>query len=211
MFDLTAKNNSASGHKLNLAKHTKIPTYKHQILHDCVIKWKHFSRYRPFVRGIHRWPVNCPHQGQWRGALVFSLIWAWTNGWVNNRDAGDLRHHRAHYEVHVMDLFFATFTGELWGVRVCCGNIGENGVIVLRLRRQSENQSGHVSQIARCSQKAVKMANVRGWDKTAAVTRNSSRTYFTRYFAPLTHWPQKAKCVGPNLKVSQHFLALIAI
>ena len=26
--------------------------------HDDVIKWKHFLRYRPFVRGIHRSPVN---------------------------------------------------------------------------------------------------------------------------------------------------------
>ena len=44
--------------------------------------------------GIHRWPVNSPHKGQWRGALMFSLICTWINGWVNNREAGDLRHHR---------------------------------------------------------------------------------------------------------------------
>ena len=31
--------------------------------HDDVIKWKHFQRYWPFVRGIHRSPVNSPHQG----------------------------------------------------------------------------------------------------------------------------------------------------
>ena len=31
-----------------------------------------------------------------------SLICAWTNGWVNNRDACDLRRHRAHYDVTVM-------------------------------------------------------------------------------------------------------------
>ena len=43
-----------------------------------------------------------PVQGQWRGALVFSLICAWINGWVNNREAGDLRRHRAHYNVIVM-------------------------------------------------------------------------------------------------------------
>ena len=42
--------------------------------HDDVIKWKHFPRYWPFVRGIHRSPVNFPHKGQWHGALVFSLI-----------------------------------------------------------------------------------------------------------------------------------------
>ena len=70
--------------------------------HDDVIKWKHFPRYWPFVRGIHRWPVNSPHKGQWHGALMFCLICAWTNGWVNNGDAGDLRRHRAHFYVTVM-------------------------------------------------------------------------------------------------------------
>ena len=59
-------------------------------LHDNVIKWKHFPRYWPYVRGIHRSPVNSPHKSKWRGALVFYLICAWANGWVNNRDAGDL-------------------------------------------------------------------------------------------------------------------------
>ena len=41
-------------------------------------------------------------KGQWHGALMFSLICAWTNGWENNRDAGDLRRHHVHYEVTVM-------------------------------------------------------------------------------------------------------------
>ena len=64
--------------------------------HDHVMKWKHFPRYWPFVRGIHRSPVNSPHKGQWRGALMFSLICVWINDWVNNREAGDLRRYRAH-------------------------------------------------------------------------------------------------------------------
>ena len=55
-----------------------------------------------FVRGIHRSPVNSLHKGQRRGALMFSLICVWTNNCVNNRDAGDLRRHRAHYDVTVM-------------------------------------------------------------------------------------------------------------
>ena len=58
------------------------------IHHDDVIKWKHFPRYWPFVRGIHRSPVNSPHKGQWRGALMFSLICVWINGWENNRELG---------------------------------------------------------------------------------------------------------------------------
>ena len=41
--------------------------------HNDVIKWKHFPGYWPFVWGIHRSPVNSPHKGQWRGALIFSL------------------------------------------------------------------------------------------------------------------------------------------
>ena len=62
---------------------------RYMALHDDVIKWKPFPRYWPFVRGIHRSPVNSPHKGQWRGALMISLICAWMNGWVNNREAGD--------------------------------------------------------------------------------------------------------------------------
>ena len=70
--------------------------------HDDVIKWKHFPGHCPFVRGIHRSPVNSPHKGQWRWALMFSLICVWINDWVNNREAGDLRRYRDHYDVIVM-------------------------------------------------------------------------------------------------------------
>ena len=70
--------------------------------HDDVIKWKHFPRYWPFVRGIHRSPVNSQHKGQWHRTFMFSLICAWINRWVNNREADDLRRYRAHYDVIVM-------------------------------------------------------------------------------------------------------------
>ena len=70
--------------------------------HDDVIKWKHFPRYWPFVRGIHRPPVKSPHKGQWRGALMFSLIYAWTDSWTNNGDAGDSIRYRAHYDFIAM-------------------------------------------------------------------------------------------------------------
>ena len=70
--------------------------------HDDVIKWKHFPRNWPFVREIQWSPVNFPYQGQWRGALMFSLIYAWINDWVNNREAGDLRRQHGHYDVIVM-------------------------------------------------------------------------------------------------------------
>ena len=70
--------------------------------HDNVIKWKHFPHYLPCVRGIHRSSVNSPHKGQWRGALMFSLICAWINSWVNNGEASYLRRHRTQYDVIVM-------------------------------------------------------------------------------------------------------------
>ena len=72
---------------------------------------KHFPRYWPSVQGIHRSPMNSPHTGQWRGALIFSLICAWINGWINNREACDLRRHRAHYAVVVKpEHFLASFS-----------------------------------------------------------------------------------------------------
>ena len=80
--------------------------------HDDVIKWKHFPRNWPFVLGIHRSPVNSPHKGQFRGALMFSLICVWINSWVNNREAGELRRNQAHYDVIVMRS--TIISGHMW-------------------------------------------------------------------------------------------------
>ena len=75
--------------------------------HDEVIKWQHFPSYRPFV--MSHWSLlNSSHKGQWRGALMFSLICAWINASINNREAGDLRCHHAHYDVIVMDTIFSS-------------------------------------------------------------------------------------------------------
>ena len=70
-------------------------------IHDDVFEGNHVPRYWPFVWGIRR-DVNSTHKGQWQGALMFSLICAWTNGWANNLGVGDLRHLRAHYGATVM-------------------------------------------------------------------------------------------------------------
>ena len=82
--------------------HDSCRKFIERCVHDDVIKWKHFPRNWSFVREIHRSPVNFPHKGQWRGALMFSLIYAWINDWVNNREAGDLRRQHGHYDVIVM-------------------------------------------------------------------------------------------------------------
>ena len=61
-----------------------------------------FSAYLAFFAENSPVPMNSPHKGQWRGALVFSLICVWLNSWLNNREVGDLRRHRGHYDVNVM-------------------------------------------------------------------------------------------------------------
>ena len=85
-------------------------------MYDDVTQWKHFPRYWPIVRGIHRSPVNSPHKGQWRGALMFSLICTWINGCVNNCETGGLRRHRAHYDVTVMCMDYSVYI-------LCCSGV----------------------------------------------------------------------------------------
>ena len=76
----TPKISNSSAFGVDTRLHCAIQTmaslwvYKNRSLHDDVIKWKHFPRYWPFVRGIHWSSVNSPHKGQWRGALMFSFI-----------------------------------------------------------------------------------------------------------------------------------------
>ena len=109
-FFVTSRSRSTdTGSAVNVIKMATFPfqcTLALMSSHDDVIKWKHFPRHWPFVRGIHRSPVNSPHKGQWRGALMFSLICAWTDGWVNNGYVGDLRRHCAHCDVSVMECLF---------------------------------------------------------------------------------------------------------
>ena len=69
-------------YRLSFCQTIACRVFRTQPIHYDVIKWKHFPRYWPLVWGIHRWPVNYRHKGQWRGALMFSLIRACINGWL---------------------------------------------------------------------------------------------------------------------------------
>ena len=82
------------------------------MLHDDVIKWKH-----------------SPHKGQWRGALMFSLIYAWINDRVNNREAGGLRRQRGHYDVIVIASLWhgnMVFTSVFVNVSLSCSAAPNN-------------------------------------------------------------------------------------
>ena len=68
--------------------------------------WRHqmetFSALLALCEGNPPVTVVSPHKSQWRGALMFSLIW--TNVWANNPDAGDLRGRRSYYDATCMVL-----------------------------------------------------------------------------------------------------------
>ena len=52
---------------------------------------------------ISNWFRYADRKRRWRGALMFSLIYAFTQRWANNRNAGDFRRHHPHYDVTVMN------------------------------------------------------------------------------------------------------------
>ena len=87
--------------------HTYLLTYGVSMM-GAVSWWRHqmetFSALLALCAGNSPVPVNSPHKGQWRGTLMFSLICARINDWVNNREAGDLRRHRT-YDVTVMHFY----------------------------------------------------------------------------------------------------------
>ena len=66
--------------------------------------WRH--QMDTFSESLALCAGNSPHKSQWRKALMFSLICAWINGWVNNGKDGDLRRHHALYDVIVMENYF---------------------------------------------------------------------------------------------------------
>ena len=109
-------------------------TSSFEFQHDDVIKWKHFPRYWPFARGIHRFPVNSPHKGQWRGSFMFSLISAWINGWVNNREAGYLRRPLGHYDVRIMHFHPRQLTISWMALMVCVPIFFLNHIVHLKLQ-----------------------------------------------------------------------------
>ena len=107
---------------------------------DDVIKWKHFPRIWPFVWGIHRSPVNSPHKGQCRRAVMFSLICTWINAWVNNREAGDWRRHRAHYDVIVMQFVHSGLMNEnsvTWNLKLEKKNIKQNSTHHVQITKKA--------------------------------------------------------------------------
>ena len=116
--------------------------------------WRHqietSSTLLAICAGIHRSPVNSPHEGQWRRTLMFSLICPWINGWVNNREAGDLRRQYQRYCTE----FFLTLGNRThrnlrpglkmldWTLNVCCVYVKNSNCYVFIYLRLTALQMG---------------------------------------------------------------------
>ena len=72
---------------------------------------------------------------------TFSLIWAWTNGYANIRDVGDLKRQRTHYTVIVMFIHLQHIRSSLWTY----------SVIKARHRNRFENVCGDYFYVPSCS------------------------------------------------------------
>ena len=123
-------------------------TWPHGVPNQCQgLLWRHqmetFSALLAICAGNHRSPVNSPHKGQWRGALKFSLICVWINDWVNDREAGDLRRNRTHYDVIVMFIAVREMSGRKFflKVRKLSGNLTKCQEI-LTFGKIDENRHG---------------------------------------------------------------------
>ena len=73
------------------------------------------------------WGVDFSHKGKWREALMFSLICSWRNSWASNRDVGDLKRHRAPYDVTIMEWPIPVSERRTWyaGVMSVYGEMNE--------------------------------------------------------------------------------------
>ena len=97
--------------------------------------------------GIHRSAVNSPHKGQWCRALSLSLICTWINGYLNNRKAGDLRHHRPHYDVIVMFENWGTYRWNVWVQNLTMTTFGSTRMILSWLNMHINNWHTNTSYL----------------------------------------------------------------
>ena len=107
-----------------------VPPAGSRIPHSANTWWRHqmetFSALLALCAGNSPVPVNSPHKGQWRGALMFSLICALNKRLRNNRETGDVRRYSAHYDVIVIHWHIASWGPFSWqrlnGIRAWMSN-----------------------------------------------------------------------------------------
>ena len=161
-------------------------------VHDDVIKWKHFSRNWPFERGIHR-SLWIPHtKASDAEILMFSLICVWINGWVNNREADDLRRHHGHCDINVMLTIISLFPKVWWSLHWV--------MQCLAPYRQKDIAWTNVDQVPQCTYKSPLLMS---WYHTHTLPH-----YFTNLYTAYWYFLLDCKFYGflsHSLNKKQHF------
>ena len=119
--DIDFKENNCSTNEQPLIAYKKVSIIKviawpFLLVQSVFFTWWHhqmetFSTSLALSEGNPPVTSGFPSQRQWCGALMSSLICSWRNSWAHKPDAGDLRHHRAHYDLTVMEILK---TGTPW-------------------------------------------------------------------------------------------------
>ena len=93
-----------------------VPPHTLEILHDDVVKWKNFPLCHPFVRRIHWPPLDSPHKGHWRGALMF--LWSVPEQTVEKTiESRVLSRYLARFDVTFLTNLIFWFSGYVHGFK----------------------------------------------------------------------------------------------
>ena len=146
------------------------------------MKWKHFLHYWPFVRGIHRWPVNSPHKG--RGTRSFDVFFDLRlNKWLSKQ---------------WWCWWFETKSRSLWRHRNDCCNIGCPSKTHLKLR---SHEISFVHNLSLSYQITLKFCTEHVSITAVLCAKFRNKLHEPRIFYPSGHWPETVT----NAHVSAHF------
>ena len=105
---------------------------------------------------------------------MLSLICTRINSWVNNHEAGDLRHHRTHYDVIVMTKQFPN---------ECPAAIPAKHVVSITVPTSLRSGTHFKSE---CH--SLKNAAARIWANFRQRSQSSNSKYYRQYGAPKAQW-----------------------
>ena len=171
--------------------------------------WRHqmetFSALLALCAGNSPVPVNSPHKGQWHGALMFSLIYAWINDWINNREAGDLRRQCGHYDVSVMYRVYSKNYASASPLIVCWSGLIRDDFT--HIREGYFTATGAFIRLSHCLLYRGKMSTwnnkttLNWYEHHNQTTHTTKASAFSMRYTVLKCWP----CSDVWLKFSTYF------
>ena len=147
-----------------------------------------FSALLAIYEGNSPAPGEFPLKGQWRGALMFSLICVWIKGWENNLEAGDFRRYHAHYDIIVMSMTVMLYEHDF------VSNHRRFDCLLNRLFRRRSKKTSKLRVIGLCegnspvtgefpAQRASNAENASIWCRHHAVRSPAWRSWYGKVIA----------------------------